>query len=219
MRILIVEDEPDLATPLLELLRRDRYEAEWASDVTVAYERLAGAEFDLLVLDIMLPEGEDAGLELAANVRGAGYAGQILFLTARDAVADRVRGLDAGGDDYLVKPFSFQEFLARVRALLRRGAQTRQAHVIRGPLRVEFDSRRVFWDGRDIRLSDREFGIVELFALNPEKVYSAASLRDRFFPEADSGSQVVRVYIWQLRNKVAEDLLLTVPGGYRLGPE
>ncbi len=218
MRILIVEDEPDLANPLLELLRRDRYNAAWASSAAAAYGKLAAAEFDLLVLDIMLPEGEDAGLELAHNVRDAGFSGQILFLTARDSVADRVRGLDVGGDDYLIKPFSFQEFLARVRALLRRGSQTRQARIDRGPLRVEFDSRRVLWDGNEVKLSDREFGMVELFALNPEKVYSAATLRDRFFPDADSGSQVVRVYIWQLRKKVSEELLVTVPGGYRLGP-
>ena len=218
MRILIVEDEPDLATPLVDLLRRERYEVEWAADAKSAYGLLTKNEFDLAVLDIMLPEGEDAGLDLARTLRDVDFPGQILFLTARDAVADRVEGLDAGGDDYLVKPFSFQEFLARVRALLRRGAGTRRAILERGPLRVEFDSRRIFWSGNEVRLSDREFAMVELFALHPERIFTVTELLGRFFPGADSGAQVVRVYIWQLRNKVAEELIATVPGGYRLGP-
>src|SRR5690625_3258329 len=187
MRLLIVEDEPDLAMPLVELLKRGRYEVEWAKTAGAALELLSGRDFDLLVLDVMLPDGEDAGFELASNARESGFGGQILFLTARDSIDDRVRGLDLGGDDYLVKPFSFQEFQARVRALLRRGAQTRRASLDRGPLRVEFDARKVYWEDSEVRLSDREFGILELFALNPDRVYSAVELQDRFFPEADSG--------------------------------
>mgnify|MGYP002738638121 CR=1 FL=1 len=217
MRILLVEDEPDLAVPLAELLRRNRYEVDWERDATGAYERLGARDFELALLDIMLPEGEDAGLLLAQDMRSAGYSGQILFLTARDSVADRVEGLDAGGDDYLVKPFSFEELLARVRALLRRDSQVRQAVFERGPLRVEFNARRLFWGGREARLSDREFAMIELFALNPDRVFTVAELLDRFFPDADSGPQVIRVYIWQLRSKVDGRLLVTVPGGYRLG--
>lgn len=217
MRILLLEDEPDLAVPLLELLRRERYEVVWSPELGSAYEALHAADFDLAVLDVMLPEGEDAGLEFAQRLRDVGFPGRILFLTARDSVADRVRGLDAGGDDYLVKPFSLQEFLARVRALLRRNAQTQRAVLERGALRVEFESRRVLWEKREVKLSDREFSMVEFFALHPARVFSATELLQRFFPEAGSGRQVVRVYVWQLRKKVAEDLIHTVPGGYRLG--
>ena len=217
MRILLLEDEPDLAVPLIELLRRERYEVAWSSTLDSAYENLKATEFDLAVLDVMLPDGEDAGFEFARELRAVGFPGQILFLTARDAVADRVRGLDSGGDDYLVKPFSLQEFLARVRALLRRTAQTRRASLERGPLRVEFDARRVLWNGSEVKLSEREFAIVELFALYPDRVFSVTELLQRFFPASASGQQVVRVYIWQLRNKVGPDLVATVSGGYRLG--
>lgn len=218
MRILILEDEPDLAQPLVELLERERYEVAWASRLETGYQQLlAGGEFDLAVLDVMLPDGEDAGFEFASYLRSANFPGRILFLTARDAIEDRVRGLDLGGDDYLVKPFSLREFLARVRALLRRDAQTRQSVLQRGPLLVELTARRISWAGNEVNVTDREFGLVELFALYPDRVFSATELRHRFFPLAESGDQVVRVYVWQLRNKIAKDLVLTVPGGYRLG--
>ncbi len=121
MRILLVEDEVGLAGPLVALLRRERYEVGWADNTTQARAYVDEHEPDLIALDVMLPEGEDAGFDLARQLRLGGFTGAILFLTARDAVEDRVYGLDLGGDDYLVKPFSLEEFLARVRALLRRG--------------------------------------------------------------------------------------------------
>lgn len=217
MRILLVEDEPDLAAPLIELLRRERYDVVWARAAGAAYETLQARDFDLAVLDVMLPEGEDAGFELARHLRDVRFPGQILFLTARDSVEDRVHGLDAGGDDYLVKPFSLQEFLARVRALLRRFTETRNTVLERGSLRVEFTSRRVFWQEREVGLSVREFAMIEHFAHYPDRVFSVDELRERFFPEAGSGQQAVRVYVRQLRTKIAEVAIITVPGGYRLG--
>lgn len=217
MRILLVEDEKDLAEPLTALLRRERYEVVWANALETAYDALAEGEFDLAVLDVMLPEGENAGFELAESLREARFEGRILFLTARDSVEDRIRGLDVGGDDYLLKPFSLKEFLARVRALLRRSAQTKQAVFSRGRLCVHFGARRVSWGGKDAELSEREFAILELFAHYPERVFSAEELLERFFPAADSGTRVVRVYVRQLRRKLAAEVLSTVPGGYRLG--
>ncbi|MDQ3460722.1 MAG: response regulator transcription factor [Deinococcota bacterium] len=219
MRILIVEDERDLAEPLIDLLRRERYEVVWANALEPAYEALEEREFDLAVLDVMLPEGEDAGFDFARSLRDAAFDGRILFLTARDSVSDRTRGLDLGGDDYLVKPFSLHEFLARVRALLRRSAQTKRAVFKRGPLHLDFSARRVLWQGREVELSEREFTILELFALYPERVFTVDELLDRFFPEADSGHRVVRVYVSQLRHKLDAGLISTVPGGYRLGGE
>jgi DNA-binding response OmpR family regulator len=117
MQILIVEDEQDLAGPLTVLLRREGYEVVWADALEPAQQAFAESEFDLVILDVMLPEGEDAGFQFTRHLREAGFGGRILFLTARDTVEDRVRGLDVGGDDYLVKPFSLRELLARVRAL------------------------------------------------------------------------------------------------------
>jgi DNA-binding response OmpR family regulator len=219
MRILLVEDEEDIAEPLIDLLRRERYGVVWADCLTAGYEALeeADAEFDLAILDVMLPESEDGGLELAQSLREAEFPGRILFLTARDSIEDRIRGLDIGGDDYLIKPFSLYEFLARVRALLRRSAQTKQAVFNRGSLCVDLNTRRVTWDGQEVELSEREFAMLELFALYPERAFSVDELLERFFPEADSGQRVVRVYVSQLRRKVDPELISTVPGGYRLG--
>jgi two-component system, OmpR family, response regulator QseB len=218
VRILLVEDHGDIAEPLIEALRHDRYEVAWAQGVASAHDALASTPFDLAVLDVMLQDGDDAGFQLGAELRGIGFAGQILFISARDAEADRVHGLDLGGDDYLVKPFGLQEFRARVRALLRRSAQTRRTVVDRSPLHVDLRARRVRWDGREVQLTTREFEMLELFALYPERAFTVDELLERFFPEADSGRRVVRVYVSQLRHKLAADAIRTVAGGYRLGP-
>lgn len=151
-------------------------------------------------------------------MREAGFAGSVLFVSARDAEADRVRGLDLGGDDYLVKPFGLAEFLARVRALVRRNTQTRTTVLERTPLNVDLANRRITWAEREVQLSAREFEMLELFALYPERVFTADELQERLFPEAGSGPKVVRVYVSQLRHKVAGEVIATVPGGYRLGP-
>lgn len=218
MRILLLEDQADIAEPLVDVLRRARYEVVAAKSLDEAYEALASATFDLAILDVMLPSGEDAGFEFAADLRQVGYTGQILFTSARDAELDTVRGLDLGGDDYLVKPFGLAEFMARVRALLRRTAQTKRTVLDRHPLLVDLSSRSVTWRGETIDVSDREFAILELFALYPDRVFTVEELLERFFPDASSGPSVVRVYVSQLRHKVADDLIRTVSGGYRLGP-
>mgnify|MGYP002779242946 CR=1 FL=1 len=217
MNILVVEDERDIAEPVVQLLRAQRYEVTWAASLERAYEAFGERDYDLAVLDVMLPEGEDAGFSLAEGLRGVGFCGSILFLTARDSVEDRIRGLDLGGDDYLIKPFSLKELLARVRALLRRESPTKSAAFRRGELEVGFAKRQVLWGGREVRLSEREFAMLELFALNPHKVFAVDELLDRFFPDAASGQRVVRVYVRQLRHKLRDDVIATVPGGYTLG--
>ena len=217
MNILLVEDERDIAEPVASLLTAQRYSVSWAASLEQAFEAQVECDYDLAILDVMLPEGEDAGFELAEGLRHAGFNGSILFLTARDSVEDRIRGLDLGGDDYLIKPFSLKELLARVRALLRREAQTRQAKFSRDGLQVNFDKRQVLWNGEEVRLSEREFAMLELFALYPDKTFSVDDLLERFFPNANSGRRVVRVYINQLRQKLSDELIGTVPGGYVLG--
>ncbi|MCL6527972.1 MAG: response regulator transcription factor [Thermaceae bacterium] len=217
MRVLLVEDEEDLARALLALLAQERYQAEWADSVEQAYARLAEAEPDLLVLDVMLPEGEDAGFKLAQDLRHSGYQKPILFLTARDTLEDRVQGLDLGGDDYLTKPFEVPEFMARVRALLRREGQTKQSALERGPLRLDFAARRVFWGEQEAVLTEKEFTLLEVLALSPEKVFTVNELLDRVFPEAGSGHHALRMYVSRVREKLAPEAIVTVPGGYRLG--
>lgn len=217
MNILFLEDERDLAEPVTQLLRAQRYSVTWVASLEAAYDALAERDYDLAILDVMLPEGEDAGFELAEGIREAGFNGSILFLTARDSVEDRIRGLDIGGDDYLIKPFSLKELLARVRALLRRESQTRSSNFVRGSLELDFAKRKVLWADDEVKLSEREFAILELFALNPDKVFTVEDLFDRFFPDANSGNRVVRVYVNQLRQKISESVIETVPGGYALG--
>lgn len=217
MRVLLVEDEQDLARALLALLAHERYQAEWAASVEQAYAKLAEAEPDLLVLDVMLPEGEDAGFKLAQDLRHSGYPKPILFLTARDTLEDRVHGLDLGGDDYLTKPFEVPEFMARVRALLRREGQTKQSALERGPLRLDFAARRVIWGGQEAVLTEKEFALLEVLAHSPERVFTVNELLDRVFPEASSGHHALRMYVSRVREKLAPEAIVTVPGGYRLG--
>jgi len=217
MRILLVDDEPDLTRALAAMLRAERYDVETASTTDEAYAALAEREPDLIVLDVMFPEDEDAGLELARSLRDAGSEAPILFLTARDAAEDRVAGLDLGGDDYLTKPFDTPELLARVRALLRRNGAQRSAALERGSLKVDFRARCVCWNGAPVPLSDREFCLLESLATHPERAYSVAELADRHFPEAASGAYAVRTYVFRLRHKLGPEAIATVPGGYRLG--
>lgn len=217
MNVLIVEDEAVLAQVLLKTLAHEGYRPLWADSVAAAWELLVDVEPNLIALDVMLPEGEDAGFAFAHDLRAAGNTVPILFLSARDTIEDRVSGLDLGGDDYLVKPYSLDEFLARVRALLRREAQTKQAVFEKGDLKVDFRKRCVYWQGQEVSLSEREFALLELFTLNPERIYTSLELLERIFPDADSGTRVIRVYVYYLRQKLAPEVILTASGGYRLG--
>ena len=217
MRVLLLEDEDDIARPVVAALRHHRFDVAWARTQDEARSALVEREADVAILDVMLPSGEDAGFDFAQELRDVGFGGAILFLTARDSVSDRIHGLDLGGDDYLVKPFSLRELLARVDALLRRPAQTRRSVVERGRLRIDLSARTVSWDGSRVALSEREFAMLELFALYPERVFTVEELLERFFPDAGSGHRVVRVYVSQLRRATDTELLETVPGGYRLG--
>lgn len=175
------------------------------------------APVDLAILDVMMPGDDDAGFEIARRLRDDGYDGSLLFMTARDSVDDRVEGLDLGADDYLVKPFSLDELRARVRALLRRMRATRTARLDRGRLSVDLAARTVAWDGEFADLTEREFAMLEILAHDPDRSFTSHELLDRLFPEAASGAAVVRVYVRQLRTKIAPDVIVTVAGGYRLG--
>lgn len=217
MRILILEDEADIAQGMIDVLERDRYEVLWVGGEEAALAAFAERDIDLAVLDVMIGDDDDTGFRLAEGIRHAGFTGPILFTTARDTIEDRVRGLDLGGDDYLVKPYSLAELSARVRALLRRESPVKRSEALHGPLRIDLVGRRAWWAGREVTLSDREFAILEFFALHPHRTFSASELQERFFPDAGSGPGVVRVYIRQLRQKFDESIITTGTSGYRLG--
>jgi two-component system, OmpR family, response regulator len=223
VRILVVEDELKMAS----LLRRGLVEEGHAVDVARTGDDalwMAGAaEYDAIVLDLMLP-GVD-GLEVCRRVRESGVWAPVLMLTARDAVADRVAGLDAGADDYLAKPFSFAELLARIRALVRRGGSERPAVLEVGDLRLDPATRRVWRGPTEVKLSAKEFALLETFMRRPGQVLSRYQLLEHAWDYAyENRSNVVDVYVRYLRDKVdrpfGRDSLETVRGaGYRLRAE
>ncbi|WP_114312311.1 response regulator transcription factor [Thermus caldifontis] len=216
MRVLVVEDELGILEPILALLKRERYEALAARNLEAAWKAFLEGEPDVVVLDVMLPEGEDAGFRFAMDLRQGGFRGGILFLTARDSLRDRIHGLELGGDDYLVKPFHLEELLARVKALARRNADFKGRLLQRGPLEVDLVARRVTFAGKEIVLSPKAFALLELLAQNPDKTFSREELLERLFPGAESEA-VLRVYVQKLRQSLAPWVVERVPGGYRLG--
>jgi len=215
MKILIVEDERASAAFLRRGLSEEGFAVDVAADADAADECVRVYDYDAIVLDIMLP-GRD-GFSLCRRWRSEGVTTPILFLTARDDVADRVKGLTLGGDDYLVKPFAFAELLARLHALLRRGrgpVAPRQLTI--GDLRIDLDRRRVTRGDREVPLTMREFQLLEHLVRHAGKVVSRTELWEKVW-ESHSvpDSNVVDVYIRYLRNKLGRepDLIKTVRGG------
>jgi len=220
VRILIVEDELKMAS----LVRRGLVEEGHAADVATTGEDaiwMAQAHpYDAIVLDVMLPGL--SGFETCRQLRNEGVWAPVLMLTARDAVGDRVAGLDAGADDYLTKPFSFAELLARLRALVRRGGVERPTELAVGDLRLDPASRRAWRGDEEIRLSPKEFALLETFMRRPGQALSRLQLLEHAWDFAyENRSNVIDVYVRYLREKVdrpfGEESLETVRGvGYRL---
>ena len=217
MNLLLLEDEPNIARPIVRALEAQGHRVRYAGDLAGARRLFADAEPDLMLLDVRLPGDDDGGFRFAREVRAAGFGGAVLFMTARDALADRVAGLDEGGDDYVVKPFDLPELLARVRALLRRVSETKTSRVRRGPLELDLAGRTVRWAGRERELSSREYALLERLALAPGRVYSPEALIDAVWGDEASSAGVVKVYVHHLRRKLGPAVVRTVPGGYRLG--
>jgi two-component system OmpR family response regulator len=220
VRILIVEDEPKLAGLLRRGLRKEGMAVDLAGKGEDALWKAESTEYDAIILDLMLP-GID-GFEVCRRIREAGVWSPVLMLTARDSVGDRVAGLDSGADDYLTKPFSYAELLARLRALMRRGAVVRPTELTVGSLRLD-PARRLVWRGNtEIELSAKEFALLETFMRRPGEVLSRFDLLEHAWDyDYDNRSNVVDSYVRFLRRKIDKPFgvksLETVRGaGYRL---
>ena len=220
MRILVVDDEPAVRDAVQRALKLESYQVETASDGAEALKSLTVSSPDLMILDLLMPRVD--GLEVCRRLRAAGDSTPVLMLTARDSVANRVEGLDAGADDYLVKPFALDELLARVRALLRRSSPEGQEILRFSDLSMDTVSREVKRGNRPIELTRTEFLLLELFLNNPRRVLTREIILDRvwgfdFGPESNS----LEVYIGYLRKKMEAEgeprLIHTIRGvGYVL---
>ena len=203
MRLLIAEDDRLTADTLAKRLREESYAVDVCYNGTDAWDYLISAEYDVAVLDIMMP-GID-GLTLVSRLRANGVSTPVLLLTARDAVSDRVQGLNAGADDYLVKPFAFDELSARLRVLTRRSGAQRTNRFILGDLSVDADSRSVSRGDRAISLTSREYALLEYMIRNQGRVLSREQITEHVWSyDYEGASNMVDVYIRNLRRKVDE---------------
>jgi two-component system OmpR family response regulator len=201
MRLLVVEDDTKLARALERGLQREGYAVDVADNGDEALSQATENEYDAVVLDVMLP-GRD-GFSVCKAMRRQERWAPVLMLTARDQVGDRIRGLDAGADDYLVKPFDFGELLARLRALIRRGPSERPPVLEVGDLRIDPAARVVTRAGREVELTVREFALLQFLAQRAGEVVSREQLLEHVWDSAEDGStNVVDVYIGYLRNKI-----------------
>lgn len=222
MRMLLVEDDAELAKTVATGLRERGWEVETAADFEEGRRRAALGTYAVIVLDIMLPGG--SGIELCKRIRGRGTATPILMLTARDAVDDKVSGLDAGADDYLVKPFAFRELVARIDALTRRQPVLTPELIRVADLEVELKTRRVRRGVNEITLTAREFDLLEFFVKHQGQVVDRAAITAHVWDENhDPFTTALEVLVRRLRLKIDEPyqpkLIQTLRGaGYRFGP-
>jgi two-component system OmpR family response regulator len=213
MRILVVEDEPDLLASLMKALREDGYAVDGAADGEEGLYKAENNDYDVVVLDVMLP-GMD-GWELLQRLRSTKKT-PVLMLTARDAIRDRVKGLDAGADDYLVKPFDLDELLARLRALIRRSARQAEPCLTIGGVTIDTAARTVVRNGEEVALTAREYSLVEFLALHRGVVVTRTRLYEHLFDENESTlSNLLDVHVSNIRKKLGHDFIATRRGhGY-----
>lgn len=215
MRLLVIEDEPDLLEVLAQSLREAGYAVDEASDGPTGLFKAASGEYDAVVLDLMLPGM--SGWDLLRELRKT-KATPVLILTARDTLPDRVKGLDAGADDYLTKPFELPELQARLRALIRRSAGQTKAILEVGEVAIDTAERTVRKGGEAVALTPREYALVELLAMHKGKLVTRTMIYDHIFDEEDDSlSNLVDVHVANIRKKLGKDFITTRRGeGYQV---
>ena len=217
MRLLLIEDDELLASGLLVALRRAHYTVEHVRDGVSAVAALRDNAFELAILDLGLP-GID-GTEVLRRIRASGNGVPVLILSARDAMRDRVQGLDLGADDYLVKPFELDELLARLRVVMRRHGGRPVNRIELGALVLDLESLRASWHGEPVELQRLEFMLLKQLADNPLRVFTRAQLEETLYGWGEGAeSNTIDVHVHHLRKKLAPPVVKTIRGvGYRLG--
>lgn len=224
MKVLLVEDNSRIARPLADDLRRQHHAVDVAEDGIKGWEYAQSTAYDLILLDLMLPRLD--GISLCKKLRETGYRSLILMLTAKDTTTDKIIGLDAGADDYLVKPFALEELAARIRALSRRGLDVQPSALVYQELQLDTQSHCVTCSGTILNLTPKEYMILECFLRNPLQVFSRSVLFEKLWDfDRTSGEETIKTHVANLRRKIklaggSEDLIQTVYGvGYRLSEE
>ena len=217
MRILLIEDDKVIGSAVREQIEADGHSVDWAQRLDAAGDALAGAKFDLLLLDLMLPDGR--GIPFLKALRAKGSAVPVIILTALDQISDRIEGLNAGADDYLVKPFDLAELSARIGSVARRYAGNPNPVLVLGDLAIDQAARTVQRGGKTIALTAREWVLFEAFLQNPTQLLSKAKLEERLYSfDAEIESNTIEVHISRLRKKLGAQVITTERGlGYRLG--
>lgn len=217
MRILVVEDEPDLAHAVLAHLRANAHAADHAATLDEAEAAVRAIHYDLVLLDLRLPDGD--GLDLVRGMRRRGAATPVLIVTARDRIMERVEGLKAGADDYLVKPYDLDEMLARIEAILRRADGPRTTERKFGALRILPEARTALVGERTVALTPREWAILDRLSRRPDILFTKADLEDALYGFGDEvESNAIEAHVSRLRSKLGREAVETVRGfGYRMG--
>jgi DNA-binding response OmpR family regulator len=220
MKVLIVEDQQRLGGFLEQGLKECAYTVSWVKTCADASDALAETSFDVILLDLGLPDGD--GIDLLRQWRSSGFNEPVLILSARDSVADRIKGLDVGADDYLPKPFSFEELLARVRSIVRRQSTVKNVVLEHRGIRVDLLSHTVQFNGKPVDLTSREFALLEIFMQNPGRILTRTLISEKIWASHfDVDTNLLDVYMSRLRSKLEgapeRPLFKTVRGvGYQL---
>jgi two-component system response regulator QseB len=219
MRVLLVEDDTMIGAAVHSGLRHEGFAVDWVRDGEAAERSVLAERFDAVLLDLGLPRSN--GIEVLRKMRARGDATPVLIVTAQDEVAERVRGLDAGADDYLVKPFEFAELAARIRALLRRRAGRATPVIEHRGVALDPATQRVTQNGKDVALSPREFALLALLMDRPGALLSRTQIEERLYGWGEEiESNAVDVHVHALRRKLGADLIQTVRGvGYRVAAQ
>ncbi|WP_075214322.1 response regulator transcription factor [Mongoliimonas terrestris] len=217
MRVLLIEDDRGLGSAVRDQIVDGGHSIDWVTRLADARDHVAAAPYDLVLLDLMLPDGR--GLDFLKTLRAAGDVTPVVIMTAMDQISDRIAGLNAGADDYLVKPFDLDELTARLAAVSRRYHGNPNPHVAVGDLTIDLAAKSIRRDGRSVALTAREWALFEAFVQRPGVILSKSQLEERLYAfDREIDSNTIEVHVSRLRKKLGADAIETVRGlGYRLG--